>query len=144
MIFDTGSYWVWVNSRFCENCPSANKKFDERTSKTFNFTNVVVDLHYGSGDAYGFNSFDQVCLTQTACAQNFSFLTVGMQKGLSSLSSSGIIGLSSNDGGSRGDLFIQKMKKSGVIKKALFALKLDVKNDNSSMTIGDYNMTQFA
>lgn len=103
-----------------------------------------MDLHYGSGDAYGFLSHDQVCLTKDACASDFSFINVGMQQGLGVLSASGIVGLSPTNGGSKGDLFIEKMKSSGVIERSLFALKLDVKNDESSMTIGGYNMTQFA
>ena len=63
MIFDTGSNWLWVNSRICENCNPSQAKFDERTSKTFSFYDVVLDLHYGTGDAYGYNGYDDVCLT---------------------------------------------------------------------------------
>ena len=63
MIFDTGSNWLWVNSRICENCAINQPRFEERTSDTFSFYNVQYDLHYGSGDVYGFNSFDTICLT---------------------------------------------------------------------------------
>ena len=67
-----------------------------------------------------------------------------MQQGLGVLSASGIVGLSPYNGGSKGDLFIEKMKSSGVIERSIFALKLDVKNDQSSITFGGYNMTKFS
>lgn len=58
MIFDTGSNWLWVNSRFCWYCNYEMNKFDERTSETFSFKEAIIDLHYGSGDVYGYNSYD--------------------------------------------------------------------------------------
>ena len=56
VIFDTGSDWIWIYSRVCENCPM--KKFDESQSESFKFYNVIYDLHYGSGDVYGYISHD--------------------------------------------------------------------------------------
>ena len=35
MIPDTGSNWLWVNSRVCSNCPKKLPSFDERTSENF-------------------------------------------------------------------------------------------------------------
>jgi len=115
MIFDTGSNWLWVNSRMCDNCAWGVPKFDERTSSTFRFYNAVLDLHYGSGDVYGYNSHDKVCILPDHCADAFSFLTVGMQQGLSTLKTSGIVGMSPNHYEKMGDLFIEKMRESGVI-----------------------------
>lgn len=114
LIFDTGSNWLWVNGRFCENC-NDKPKFDERNSTTHKFYDVVVDLHYGSGDVYGYNSLDTVCIKPGKCAEGFSFLTVGMQTGLDTLYSSGIVGLSPNNEEAVSDLFIMKLKKTGVI-----------------------------
>jgi len=115
MIFDTGSNWLWVYSRICLNLMSHIEKFDERNSSTFSFYSAMYDLHYGSGDVYGYNSFDQVCITKEFCAHNFSFLIVNAQKNLYSLESSGIIGMSPNALEDRGDLFLLKMKEAGVI-----------------------------
>jgi hypothetical protein len=115
MIFDTGSNWLWVYSRICLNLMSHIEKFDERNSSTFSFYPAMYDLHYGSGDVYGYNAFDQVCITKEFCAPNFSFLIVNAQKNLYSLESSGIIGMSPNALEDRGDLFLLKMKEAGVI-----------------------------
>ena len=116
MIFDTGSNWLWVFSRMCGNCNQP--KFDERQSESHTFYNVVYDIHYGSGDVYGYNSHDKVCITSTDCADDYSFLNIGMHSNLYSLKASGIVGMSPTDANENGHLFIVKMKRSGVISKA--------------------------
>lgn len=58
VIFDTGSNWLWVASRVCLTCSMWADKFDERNSTTFKFHPLMYDLHYGSGDAYGYNAHD--------------------------------------------------------------------------------------
>ena len=58
MIFDTGSAWLWIASRLCEDFSNGQPKFDERNSHSFYFYNVLYDQHYGSGDVYGYMSRD--------------------------------------------------------------------------------------
>ena len=144
MIFDTGSNWVWVNSRLCANCNPIMARFDERKSDTFSFYNVLFDLHYGSGDVYGYNAHDSICALPDKCANDFSFLTAAMQLGLSSVRSSGIVGLSPNHFEKRGDLFIEKLAQSGVIDERVFSMYIDVKGDTSKMTLGGYDMDTYA
>tara|TARA_B110000285_G_C14943056_1_gene522990 strand:+ start:404 stop:721 length:318 start_codon:yes stop_codon:yes gene_type:complete len=103
---DTGSNWLWVNSRICDNCNPKQPKFDETKSSSFGFMDAVIDLHYGTGSVYGYDSFDQVCISETVCAKEFSFLSVMHQSGLSNLECSGIIGLSPKKSEKMGDLFI--------------------------------------
>ena len=57
-------------------------KFDEQQSDSFKFKEPVIDLHYGSADVYGYISQDQVCLVPESCADDFTFISVGMQTGL--------------------------------------------------------------
>ena len=75
----------------------------------------MYDLHYGSGDVYGYNAYDTICIAQQFCDTNFSFYTIVYQNNLDSLKASGILGMSPKDDDDRGDLFISKMKKSGII-----------------------------
>ena len=103
-----------------------------------------MDLHYGSGDVYGYNSMDTVCIKAGKCADNFSFLTVGMQTGLGSLYTSGILGLSPNSDETTNDLFILKMKESGVIEKAVFSLMIELTDDKSKMTFGGIDLANMA
>ena len=143
LIFDTGSNWLWVNSRMCNNCNKEQPKFDERLSTTFSTYDLVTDLHYGTGDVYGFNSIDQVCIKPDKCSNDFSFLTVFEQDGLDSLYASGIVGLSPGHG-SVNDLFIQKLKSSGTIKQAVFSLMIELQHDRSKMTFGGYDLLNMA
>jgi len=76
MIYDTGSSWLWVNSRIWANCKNVYAQFDARNSSTSSFYDNTIDLHYGSGDVYGYNTYDTVCLKPDACTDNFSFMTV--------------------------------------------------------------------
>jgi hypothetical protein len=78
------------------------------------------------------------------CAEDFSFVTIGMQSGLSNLAVSGIVGLSPNVKNNVGDLFIVKMRDSGVIDKAVFSIMIELKNDKSKMTIGGTDLTNMA
>jgi len=143
LIFDTGSNWLWVNGRFCEDC-NDRPRFDERESTTFKFYDVLTDLHYGSGDVYGYNSFDTVCIKPGSCADDFSFVAVGSQDGLDALASSGILGLSPRAEERANDLFIMKMKSSGVIDKAIFSLMIEFHDSKSKMTFGGIDLVNLA
>ena len=105
---------------------------------------MVYDIHYGSGDVYGYNSHDTVCINRENCAQEFSFLNVGMQQGLYSLKASGIVGMSPTDANENGDLFIVKMRDSGVIEKAEFSLFINLEENNSSIQFGGYDLNKYA
>ena len=82
MILDTGSPWLWVMSHDCKDCPQHANKFYESQSSSFYFWDVVLDIHYGSGSIYGYNSIDQICPKQYICGDNYSFITVLYQDGL--------------------------------------------------------------
>jgi len=54
----------------------------------------MYDLHYGSGDAYGYNAHDQICLTEdTPCVEEYSFMTIAAANGLDGIQASGIAGM---------------------------------------------------
>lgn len=94
VIFDTGSNWLWVASRVCASCSIWAAKFDERNSTTFSYHPLMYDLHYGSGDAYGYNAHDQICLTEdTPCVKEYSFMTIAAANGLDGIQASGIAGM---------------------------------------------------
>lgn len=63
ILFDTGSSWLFVQSRLCDNCDKwSSSSFDERDSTSFGFYPVLLDLQYGSGGIYGHTAYDKVCL----------------------------------------------------------------------------------
>ena len=58
---------------------------------------------------------------------------------------SGTIGMSPRKASSGSDLFIEKMKKDGVIKAAIFSLMVGIGGGQpSKMTLGGYDLNQYA
>ena len=92
LIMDTGSYLTWVSSRMCVNCDEDTTLYDERNSSTFLFYDIILDQAYGSGDIYGYFSFDQVCIKSDICISDFAFLSAGQVNDINSVN--GIVGLS--------------------------------------------------
>jgi hypothetical protein len=87
-----------------------------------------MDLHYGSGSVYGYNSIDQICPKVDQCGSNYSFINVLYQSGLRGMmyDQSGILGLSPKRTSPENDLFIEKLKKDGTIKQAIFSLMVGI------------------
>lgn len=143
-LFDTGSSWLWVNSRVCGNCNPSLPKFDERQSETFKFFNVIYDLHYGSADIYGYGAHDKVCILPGECADDFSMVAVGYQNGANGIQFSGLVGMSPQSFDPKCDLFIEKMKKAGVIDSAVFSMYINLGENKSKMTLGGFNLHQYS
>lgn len=64
-IFDTGSNWLWVQSKHCVNCP-VRGGFDEDESASYVLKkrDEPTVLRYGSGWVMGWESEDQVCMSR--------------------------------------------------------------------------------
>lgn len=58
MILDTGSPWVWIMSKDCQDCPQNTDKFNEASSASFYFYDIVSQLIYSEGSVYGYNAVD--------------------------------------------------------------------------------------
>lgn len=102
------------------------------------------DLHYGSGDVYGFLSTDSVCIKPDKCASDFLFMTVVKADDLKGLATSGIVGLSPKIDDTTNDLFILKLKETGTIERAVFSLMIELTHDSSKMTFGGYDLQNMA
>lgn len=44
----------------------------------------------------------------------------------------------------RGDLFLSKLKKDGIIDQAVFSLYIDLENDTSKITYGGINLVKYS
>ena len=126
VIFDTGSTSTWVNSRFVY---AGTSKFDERSSESYRFYPAMWDQHYGKGDIYGYWSIDQVCIDLNHCDKNFTFINVLATANVN-MAVSGIVGLGAKNY-AKYDMFVDKMHKDGVMKKAIFALYINLKGGSS-------------
>jgi hypothetical protein len=68
------------------------------------------------------------------------FLTATQADDLQGLATSGIVGLSPSIKDSTNDLFVIKLKDSGIIDRAVFSLMIDLTHDSSKMTFGGYDL----
>lgn len=93
------------------------------------------------GDA----AYDTICLSNSKCNKNFSFLSVTDVALMSWMKSSGIIGASfSNIKNKDADLLILKLKENQYIKKAVFSIFVDHKYKNSKLILGGYNLNKYS
>ena len=58
--------------------------------------------------------------------------------------SDGLVGMSPKETDDFGNLFISKMKESGVIDKAIFSLYINLEEDASMMQLGGYDLDTYA
>ena len=58
--------------------------------------------------------------------------------------SDGLVGMSPKETDEFGNLFISKMKESGVIDHAIFSLYINLEEDTSVMSLGGYDLDTYA
>ena len=95
LIFDTGSSWLWVQTPECKTCATTND-FNYKESSSFKQeSETLSQVSYGSGHIWGYRSADWVCLSGTSnqCVDEMSFIATTNQRGLSGMTSDGIVGL---------------------------------------------------
>jgi len=98
-----------------------------------------LSLKYGSADLGGFLYQDKLCIDPlgSRCAEHFQFIALSKANGLGQ-DFDGILGLSNHMSESKKSAnFIQSLKKSGVIDKAV--VTFSVNSNGSYALFGDYN-----
>ena len=93
VLLDTGSNYFWINSDNCLGCGSKNK-FITDNSKTYNFTNELININYISGTLKGKISSDIVKLNNNINISNFNFVLINESN--INFELDGIFGLSKN------------------------------------------------
>ena len=93
VLVDTGSNFFWINNVKCSGCNS-QKKFNLEASKTFNYTNNVLNLNYISGYLSGQISTDIIKLNNNIHFSNFNFVLINESN--IDFELDGIFGLSKN------------------------------------------------
>jgi len=66
------------------------------------------------------------------------------QHKLGMIKSSGLVGMSPNHFDKESDLFIEKMKQAGAVDHAIFSLSIGMKNNQSIITFGGYDLDRLA
>lgn len=73
-------------------------------------------------------------------------MTIAAANGLESIQASGIVGMMpyQHDGRADDQLLVLQMKKRGVIKEAIFSFFIELKENESQVVLGGYNLDKFA
>ena len=93
VLLDTGSNYFWINSDNCLGCGSKNKLITDN-SKTYNFTNELININYISGTLKGKISSDIVKMNNNINISNFNFVLINESN--INFELDGIFGLSKN------------------------------------------------
>ena len=93
VLVDTGSNFFWINNEKCSGCNSQRKFYHEK-SKTFNYTNNILNLNYISGDLSGKISTDIIKFNNNKKFPNFNFVLINESN--IDFELDGIFGLSKN------------------------------------------------
>lgn len=148
MIFDTGSSWVWVQHDLCKTCAN-EAHFNSMMSTTFEqLTPNFSSLFYGKGMVIGYDTTDQLCLTQNStvgngCMENYHFKSIVYQEDLDGLATAGIIGLAPSSQGTDSQLWVPSLYKAGAIKQNVFSMFID-QGKTSKIQVGGYDEKKYA
>ena len=98
MIWDTGSFYLYVESDLCtSNCPAPT--FTTASSTSFTNKNTPLSVNYLDGTSLsGTLASDQACVTSNAasCISNFDFIAV--ESGGLDSDTDGLIGMAARNG----------------------------------------------
>lgn len=132
-IITTKSKDFWINGKKCSNCNKQTNIFDESNSKTFVKSDVTGYYNYTHKGVEGFIASDQLLLPEIYTSEINDFMYVTKQWRLDNIFFDGVFSISFP-----GEYFVQ-LKKKGLIEKAQCGLLLRPVNENSYLTIGEYD-----
>ncbi|XP_057585599.1 pregnancy-associated glycoprotein 2-like [Hippopotamus amphibius kiboko] len=136
VVFDTGSYDIWVTSINCFS-PSyrARKFFDPHSSSTFQLTGRRFDIKYGTGRVIGSHAYDTVRIGKLINLRQ-AFGLINKMLRLDHINFDGILGLGDTRLAHRGmNPIFDNLKKLGVISQPVFAFYLSTGKENGSVVM---------
>jgi hypothetical protein len=130
---DTGSFVSWVPSSKCKGC---RKSFDSNKSITYKDLNKFYNIHYITGNNYGFLAQDKISLN-TYNFSDFSFMLCDSGDWIDG--ADGLFGLGREYKNFQGDQFnmIATLHKANIIAKRMFSQKI-IDNYRGKLYLGDY------
>lgn len=144
VVYDTGSDWLVVESKTCDNCEGDT--YDEAKSKgnPKKISAEQSERNYGSASLKGHEYTDRVCINLNSCLEVFEFFMIESQRGIAE-PIDGILGLSRNNafhiapdrGNMSGPLLIEQLAKEGVINADKFSFYFQYPSEDSWMDLGE-------
>lgn len=142
VIFDNASDWLVVEGSSCDSCQGST--FNVESSTTGQQVNDKASYrYYGATTMRGNEWKDQVCVTASACINDFEYFLITEQQGLQE-PVDGVFGLArhkafylnSENGVKRGPSYIMAMKNANLISEATFSISLSPFGEQSFIDFG--------
>ena len=151
--FDTFASWTWLRHSSCKRKCSTNvRSFDPSKSTSYEGTNLTIELEFGEGN--GTLGYDTVSLSKEGpqaakhplvLMQNFTDVYDSDSDGFAVRAKQGLASQARPEGSKT---LVDTLKEHGVIEKNVFAFYLagfsDHNKPQSSLSLGSYNLTQYA
>ncbi|EAR89962.2 eukaryotic aspartyl protease (macronuclear) [Tetrahymena thermophila SB210] len=148
VIFDTGSYQLWLPSKNCiqsdYNCKGLNGYYDCSASNGCSLSATQKTLSYGKGQVSGYIATTTVGVCGLQQVKQ-SFLLVQLAQDFSNIQADGLLGLGLYDSyNDNGNSFVTNMKNSGIIQEEMFSFYLGFGKSDSQLIFGGFDPKKVA
>jgi hypothetical protein len=130
VVYDTGSDWLAVEGSECKTC-AGNTYDGSAGTKT---STTISERNYGSASLTGYTWKDKICVTSSACIDDFEYFLIATQKGVNGYAGlsepvDGILGMSRDivPKGTKyevGPLVVKALKDKGLTQYNVFSFYL--------------------
>lgn len=147
VIFDTGSYSFFINSRLCTDTSCKSRpQYNHDESQTFQNENFPIKSAYGSGEVKGLINSDKLIIGGiTIESQPIAEITEESGSIFQSCQFSGILGLGFSSASDDLDTSVfSNLVSTGLLKSNIFAFYLTLYNNEvSELHLGSYDESKF-
>jgi cathepsin D len=140
VLFDTGSFILWVQDKTCKTCFFAQNKFDTTLSSSYKTTNETLHIKYLSGEIKGLKSTDKFQLFRESTPHDSIIIKFLLCNNFNSkVRADGIIGFGFEYKNKYGREYsiLDSLKQNGIIQKRIFSQNFKEGSENGTFTIGE-------
>ncbi|KAJ8412041.1 hypothetical protein AAFF_G00143080 [Aldrovandia affinis] len=143
VIFDTGSYNLWVPSTLCNSKACDNHaKFNPQKSSTFKSTSKPLSIYYGTGSMTGVLGYDTVQVGGIIITDQVFGLSQTEAPIMAYMQADGILGLAFPVPSGATPVFDNMMTK-GLVSQDLFSVYLSSSVEGSMVTFGGLDSSYY-
>ena len=138
VIFDTGSYALWVPNINCEEKTKKEHHFNKSISKSYKATLEEFEFQYGTGYCKGYYGIDLI---------QFKNINFSLKFGVANYADLNVSGIDGILGAMRNEpysvinerIFFHQLKQLGIINNTLFSVKRFINSTETKLYLGGKN-----